>query len=457
MPFPIIIDARANRRRGLTLVELMVALAVISVLAGIALPAVKNALREQRVSRAASLVKAAIDEARARSIADGGGGGLIIDRVGSANLFQRCSAVRLRFASGQPEYRGQPGAERCVIGVQEGANLTDDLIFVWLDPDASYVVRSFLDIAAGNVPTLINLGDQLALGDAALPTVIRTMEEGTVAMRNSDRINAITIPDAELLPNVTGAAAGAASWIRIGVQRLEPNSELRRFVGREVSFAIRRSPRPAVAFPIEMPEGTAIDLTASGIGAFGNQFSPMWAGDGSADGNYLETTLPPFAIMPPPVAQPPIAGQLDYREIYILFGARGEVTKVLSARGNQNDPTLTELPVTGDIHLLVGRAGEVKTDPEEQLEDQDSNWVIDESDDGTTPLLNPESIWVTIKSRTGEVIASPWVNPTSDAVALIPPDPTGAPLTDADQQFRLQTVLSRVRSSATDSKDQGSL
>ena len=68
-------------RSGFTLVELMVALAVISLLSAIALPAVKNSLRGQKVSRSASLLKSAIEEGRARSIASGGGGGIIIDRL----------------------------------------------------------------------------------------------------------------------------------------------------------------------------------------------------------------------------------------------------------------------------------------------------------------------------------------------------------------------------------------
>ncbi|MEM1228633.1 MAG: prepilin-type N-terminal cleavage/methylation domain-containing protein [Planctomycetota bacterium] len=468
----------SSTRRGLTLVELMVAIAVISVLAGIALPAVKNTLNEQKVSRAASLVQAAIEEGRARSIAQGGGGGIIIDRVGTKNIAQRCSSIRIRFANSQRNYRGFGTGSSAhyaylpdglSIGVEDServfsnnelllnangpdrlnpsgaaspGNANYDFHLVLFNISAAELQRSADDIQSRSVPTLINLGDKILLGDAGYPLVIQQIS----------RLSTTAPPPVSFWVGPTGVLPGyPTGYVVAEATSIEPNTNLRRFHQSEVTYSIERQPRPAIAMPIELPEGTAIDLTSSGMGGSGNQFSPM-----AAAGNYLDTTLPPFAVdADPAVVAPPVAGELNYRELYILFGSRGEVSKLITASGAGNDPTLTELPVTGDIHLLVGRAGEVKTDPNEQLEDQDANWLTDESKDGTTPLLNPESVWITIKARTGEVIATPWSDPTDDTTNLRPVAATTP--TDATRQARIQRVISRVRSAAVNSFDQGSL
>ncbi len=427
---------RKSRRHdsGLTLVELLVALAVISVLAGIALPSVKNSLKAQKLTRAATLLQSAIQEGRARSIGRGGGGGVIIERLGDETVEGRSQSIQLRLAVAPPPYAGEAGSPNPFLGVNTNAtpsNATDDVISLWFPPSASQMIRSADDINAQNFPTLINKGDIVQVGDAGLPLTIVDIAPGIdTAQRNADGLTSFEIPS-------------PTDWIRVELLCSERNLDLTRFVRRQPPFAITRAPRPAMAMPIQMPKGTMIDLTASGIGRYGNQFSPM-----AIDGNYLDIQSgapnPPFTT-----------GPRDYRSIYILFGARGEVSRVVAAQLVAGVPELSEIPVTGDIHLLVGEAGELKTAPDDQLESTDPNPLTDEAKDGRTPLLNPESVWVTIKIRNGEVITSPWIDPTDDTTNLIPPPP-GIP-TDASRAQRIQTVIGRTRTAAVDSRGSGSL
>ena len=136
-----------------------------------------------------------------------------------------------------------------------------------------------------------------------------------------------------------------------------------------------------------------------------------------------------------------------------MFGPRGEVTQVsLGAPqtvGGVVQPGLQPFDVAGDIHLLVGRAGQVKVTPRGHLEDDDTNRFEDESKDGTTPLLDADSVWVTVKSRSGEVLATPWKQPVID--------PIPSPLTDLTHRTRVRNVIGRARELAVQARDGGSL
>ncbi len=424
--------SKAVSRAALTLVELMVALAVISILAGIALPTVKNTIQGQKLSRAASLLQSAIEEGRARAIAGGGGGGIIIDRSGGENIATRSDSTQVRFATVSPPYRGDTPGATVKIGVNAGALVRNDIITVWFDPTSIQARRAADDRLAEKAdPSLavrvkpINPGDFIQVDDGGLlMRVADTMGYGTPALRNTAGMTNAQISDADVV-----------NWIWFQVERLEPQTNLRRFVGQDVSFQVTRSPRPAIALPIELPRGTAIDLTSSGIGRYGNQFSPMFI-----DGNYIDPSLPPFVGTP-----------RDYQSIYVLFGKRGEITRVLGGVLVGSAIQLTDIPVTGDVYFLVGEGGEIK--PADPLEDADSNPLADAKKDGRTPMLDPSSIWVSIKSRSGEVIASPWIDPTDRSFNLIgggPPTPT-----NASQQLRIQEVLGRTRSGAVEVREDG--
>ena len=449
------------RPNGFTLVELLVALAVLTILGAIALPATKTMIKEQRVSRGAGLLQSAIQEARARAIVDGGGGGLVIDRLSDRSLAGRSEAVRIRFVTSPPAYRGEPGAElpyfgRTVYTLPSGQTIAAATL--WFDPYASVVLRSAQDYGQGNVPTLINEGDVISVGEAELPMRILYINRNEQGVLGPDGLPPPYAPDAAQLANdfagvpANNQPTGTNNWTRLVLELPERNLDVRRHVGTQVTFAIQRQFRPSIAQPIDLPNGVSIDLTSSGVGRFGNQFSPMNVGIGTGV-NYLDTTLPPFANPPANTS-----GIMDYGSVAILFNTRGEVSRAVAATGLQSvtnpstglveqRPVYSDIPLLGDVFLLVTEAGQVKTDPEGQLEDSDANPLQDQADDGTTPLLNPESIWVVVRSRTGEVVSSPWINPVADGDPLIPPI-TGT-LDDAQQQRRVQGLLSLTRSAAT--------
>ncbi|MEM1067885.1 MAG: prepilin-type N-terminal cleavage/methylation domain-containing protein [Planctomycetota bacterium] len=451
---------QVNRERNaLTLVELLIVLAVISLLAGVALPTVKSSLKNQRVTRAASLLQSAIQEGRARAIVNGGGG-IIIERIGVENIQERSQATILRMAESPPAYTGDSagatvryqflpdGTIAGPIDNPDGSRSDDSLPSAPADPFRDYhlllidgklepqILRSARDLANDvTQETLINLGDIIRLSNARYPFRIERIIE--IDDTNSPPWGFWNRDASETAPLDYGTPSGA--YVMIEMSPFEVNVNMRRHSRRDQEFSISKAPRPAIAAPIEMGRGTAIDLTASGLGRYGNEFSPMWI-----DGNYVDTALAPFTATP-----------RDYESIYILFGARGEVTRIVTAlsSGSPPVPQLVDLPVTGDIHFLVGHAGQTKTNPTEQLEDNDPNPLNDESRDGKTPLLDGESIWVSIKVKNGEVTTSPLIDPTANTLNLIPPQ-VGSP-SNATQQNRIRTVIGRTRALAVESAGEG--
>lgn len=437
----ITMTSKRNRwrttRSALTLIELMVALAVISVLAGIALPTVKSTIQGQKLNRAASLLQSALEEGRARAIASGGGGGLIIDRVGNQNVADRCESTRIRFATVSPPYTGDTPGSTVKIGVNANGTVNDfrdDVISIWFNPTAIQARRAVEDLLAEQADASlgvrtkpVNPGDFVQVADGGLLLrITNVMGFGTPALRTASGMNAAVISNADVV-----------NWVWMQVERAEPNLDLNRFAGQDVTFNITRSPRPAIALPVELPRGTSIDLSSSGIGRFGNQFSPMFM-----DGNYTNETIAPFT-----------AGLRDYQSIFILFGKRGEVSRVLGGVRVGPAIQLTDIAVIGDIFFLVGEGGEIK--PTDPLESNDPNPFEDAAKDGRTPLLDPESIWVTIKSRTGEVVSSPWADPTDEATSLIQPAPGSVTGADAILQNRIQGVIGRTRSAAVSVQENG--
>lgn len=442
-------DTTQHRIRiGLTLIELMVALVIISLLAGIALPSVKETIRGQKLSRAASLVQSIIQEGQARSISRGGGGGILIERLGDANIYERCQSVRIRLVDAPPIYTGDTSSATARYQRFDGVDPNNpylDTHFLLFDPGQAQMIRSADDIANDpTVRTLINIDDTLRLSAQGLPMTI-----GSIARLPSSASWTPWQRDAsDIAP--PSFLTDSTQYVQVQVYPREYNTDLRRHAGHDVSFSITRSPRFAIANPLDLPTGTVIDLTASGIGRYGNDFSPMFIERYDVSGiyvpNYMDDSKAPFGV-----------GPFDYDAIIVLFGSRGEVSRVLGNYWNTstNSVVFGDIPVTGDIYLLVGEGGQLKPFPEEQLEDQDTNPLTDEASDGTTPLLNAESIWVTIKARSGEVITSAWTDPTNNSTNLIPP-PIGTPDNDVERGNRIQQVIGLTRTGAIETQDTGS-
>lgn len=152
--------------------------------------------------------------------------------------------------------------------------------------------------------------------------------------------------------------------------------------------------------PLELPNGIAIDLSVSGMGATQNQFTPVAPND---------TT-----------------------DVIIMFEPGGVVERVYWGvpGSSANEIVLTHTPPLGTLYFLVGEIDQVTpNDPFTRSEDLTSN------------LCDPDSLWVAIGHRTGKLTTAE----NADLEGLLPPP--GTPISFADAQMYLAAAREFARSS----------
>ncbi len=285
-----------------TLVEIMVALTIASVLTVIALPSVKEALRQNVTGRSASLVKGAFINARAQAIRSGRPFGLVIERqrrsVGAGtpdqlNFTAANYATRLYYVQTPIAYRGDTQSAYAYPFDDVANSSTPKFFIPSVDAALLYAAAQQRKAAL----RIINVGTRMAIGD-------------------SGRI--FTITGLEAVNTLAGRISGAsASWAAVPGTIVSFNNldvePTFRVAGNHVPqqpypFEILSLPIRAPMNPVNLPGKTVIDLSISGPAsnpvAFGtqaivddttvpagyefNDVIVMFAGDGRLDSIYAD-------------------------------------------------------------------------------------------------------------------------------------------------------------------------
>jgi prepilin-type N-terminal cleavage/methylation domain-containing protein len=382
------------RLAGFTLVELLVVISIVTVLAAISLPTLKNGLREQRVSRSAGLIQQYIEEARARAIANRRPVGVILQRAGTDNEINRCQVDRLRLCETPPVYVGDiSGAKARLKYVASPAKYVQDrvdnslgnnnqftlsdgsvinmrgVIVLQFEPLNAFLLNAVL--TAGH--DSIRVGDFIMIGEFQLPRRIvdirpelpRSTEPWLPVNTQDDPVSS---PDVRVEIVVEHSPLG---WEPATLASFTPDPGIPNF-GLKVPFKIYRQPIPSYAPPLEISDKTVIDLLYSGTGVFGTEFSPL-----TMENDYTATS---------PVFN---AATRNYGDIWIVFGPDGSVLEMFYGGGDM--PVIRTIPVS-DIFLLVGRTGQVRPD---------APLTPDGSD--TPNILDGQSIWISINRMTGNL------------------------------------------------------
>ena len=169
------------------------------------------------------------------------------------------------------------------------------------------------------------------------------------------------------------------------------------FPATSMRFRIFRKPTKSLAANIVLPRGICIDLSVSGIGRSGRDFSA----------EAISNVVPPAA---PPAAY--------YGPVSIVFSPNGNVQDIYFATAPA-DPTASPVdvsnstvrhPANGIVHLLVGKTEQVTSVPSPGAYLGEVNippLSLSTRDDATYNILDSENVWVSINPYSGAIYSSP--------------------------------------------------
>ena len=399
-------------RNGFTMVEIMVVMVLLLLLAAVGLPTIKETLKSQKETQSVRQVMSFFEAARSRAIATQQPVGVVLDRYGAFDPFGRSYAIEMRQTISMPPYRGE-SAETLGVVIHDDFFLNNPA-----NPVATAVVRSgpfnaclFRQIEN---PLLLLSANYLTDGDPANDHLAPVQPGDSIELDGS---RPMRIVDINFVDNndISLATYGAPTPPWAPMNPLYPEWDMtvdgpyikvrfdsRNFVQmsaaaatfehpsgsvvaggtrlwRPTQYRIQRSPTPTSLSPLRMLKGMAIDLTYSGFGPGGIQFSPFIIDSNSgtvADNTQLNAN-----------------GPVDFLPVGLVFAPDGSVQVV---GGANSSLAFQAVRPTGQIFLLVGKTDGIRPDDPFSTEER-----------AVANILDPDSVWIVINPSNGNVTASP--------------------------------------------------
>lgn len=430
-------------RRGLTLVELLVVVAIMSILVGSAIPLLSPSGDGRRLREASRSLNTFLTGAQTRAVETGRPFGVRIKKLSedTGRADDNAVAIEVVYIEQPVPFPGfSPGARvRLSLDVSNSAGGMR-LQFVTIGsadiaPEGTYGLPSGIDYdpipasffrlgdeieVAGRRFVFTDTGNQDAEGFYESRVSSGQPEEFFVRPADSPGIttNATQSADARLYyreQDLNGATSGTA-----------PRSNL--YWTEPLPYKIYRQPTTTLNDPLQLPAGTVIDLRASGTG------DPTNNGVTFFNDDQLGTA----------------SGTSNRDPIDILFSPEGTLASVSANLGVDGDAA-TSGTTTETLYLLIGpnlvaptlaaeadfgdatQAG-AGTDADIQDRKAVINW------------LNGESRWVTVGSRTGTVRTSE--NAFVDPVDVV--NDTGLNTFPGDLTARRNEEIQRARALANE-------
>ncbi len=361
-----------GRRRGFTLVELMLVILIMLAVTVITVAMLTPAMRGRRLREAARQVNVFLNAARNRAIQTGRSWGVVIER-------QRgfpSASVLVHLCETPPVYAGDSQAaalKLCTLGVdpqtgvatvgatvklgQIGPGLIRPGDVAWVNYQGEGYVVTFANDSDGD-----GYFDDTSLADSDLdgwydvPT-----QAGSFPLLFQVRLR-------------LGSSPSALPWpVADPSNNSFPLSE-------PVAFQIKRQPSRSSSGTLQLPEGTCIDL--GGLDLQGNVV-PTSGVDERDFGTFRPRPSNPSGS--PPVLE-------DVSPVVIMFSPNGGVERVYS----WDPPDFTSWsgrPLLGPVYLLIGYRDKVNGDPTRPPGDR-------------TNLEDLNSLWVVISPRTGLIVTA---------------------------------------------------
>ncbi len=363
-----------RRRRGLTLLELLVVITIMLILLAVMVPRLRPMMEQRRMREAARTVSVFFGAARSRAMETGRPVGVSIERL----KIQPDAAVTLRMVEEPPLYAGD------VIGARvrvRRLGTTNRFQVLFATPG---------DVAAMLTQVVpVHVGDLMRFEYQAAPYRVLGLDMDSDGNADGDAdgiigdpgfpvgvnpvVMLVELDPAEGVVPAWPAATPNAPWPPQGTG-----------VGsRRLAFQITRRPQPTAAAPVRLPGRTVIDLTASGTDS-------------------MALTGPPLGFVP--VDKDTVTpGVQDPSPVIVMFNPDGRVSSV----SYQDTPRA----VTEVLYFLVGR------------------WERMPAESGGTPLAEDglynwqdiTNFWIVVNPNTGLVLTAPLLGDTVAATGVKTP------------------------------------
>jgi prepilin-type N-terminal cleavage/methylation domain-containing protein len=338
-----------HARRGLTLVELLVVIVILTMVTAATIPLMSPATGERKVRESARLLSTMLAQAQARALATGRPAGVWIQRQASdINNDLANQSIDLFMCEVPAPYSGESSSSLCrIVNPPPRAQTT---------PPFRQVNLFEAGGPSSLPPKLIRRGDLVRFNyRGPLYKIIGPAADGEGVI-NGRSFN-IQPQDA---------------WTSLPA--LTPNSF--------VPYQIFRQPMKSAGEPVTLPVGAAIDLTWSGLGSSGVQFAVP--GDERVPAAERRNPLTNF---PNQVTGRPSLSGIP-APVLIMFGPSGNLASVYYSIPFQQTGQLVSEKAITPVYLLVG-----------QSRSETFNWQA-------TNLNNQNNIWVAVNPQSGLVTAS---------------------------------------------------
>ena len=389
-------------RRGVTLIELLTVLGIVSLLALMVLPTVKSLLTDRKGTQSATMVRNFLEAARARAIgsgvavavvferlssqpADMNGDGLIndADLVPNSRLISATASDPL--PAGSPVETNFLPYNACIrlSMAEQPLPLTDEMI-----PVFTPVRPTFFSGASGSAPpALVRPGmEYFYCTDAATNPVLKQfLIAGNEISLNLSRSRRM-IMQTEFVGSNIWFSSPSRNGLASTLEQAIPSKLPPPFGVGTTNFTIFPKPRSVNGPAIQLPKGTCIDLSLSGFSSVGNvtgrdqrmRFSSAWLYAGAAA----------------PSAQ-------ELRPIYVVFTPDGNMSRIYA--NAMLGSALIPVETADDFFLHLGKIEQVVAVSE--FFNVANPAAIDAS--VKQNIIDPSSYVVRLSPKSGAISAAP--------------------------------------------------
>jgi len=463
----------AKNRQGMSLVELLVVIVIISILAALVLPSFKNVLSERKTNVAALEVKSFLEAARARAIARGRNVSVIFERLSSRGdgLGIDGTAVTLTNparsitaqnpATGAAAFAGFSASDVFINYSQYNTSIRMTMAETLRPTEYEITTPVRADYAAGGIVTILDTTSNPLDQRMAIDLVAGNTVELLALSGESSQFQIIgpLVQPSGLQVSYQFRVLNVGSNIQpfgtipeINLAAISQQA-LRRFVnistlpGAISGIRVYSQPKPLASVTNELPRGTCIDLSLSGLAAD----EPL-ANYTNSEFTNCQREFASDWIMPPGLNGPPTPQQL--RPVTITFSPSGNIDSVVcnAPQGASfNPPSVPRvfnahrIEPNQDVFFFVGRTDQVVF-PTDGADLNAAGLALRRQEGAKPNLLDPTGYWVRISATNGSVAAAPtqaWhvENDVNEAAAGNPADALGEMLTES-RALTFQSELS---------------